>query len=168
MSSWGKFNSNEPLKKSWSEEEAHEKLANYCAYQDRCEWDARRKLYEKGIKGIKAEELISEMVKEGFIDEERYARSFARGKFRLKKWGKVRIQRELKIRDLANKSIEAALREIDPCEYYDTLLHETEKKWAKTSEKDPYKKKFKVIQYLLSKGFEQDLAKEAMEEAVRE
>lgn len=162
MSSWGKYNPDQPPKKYWSEEEAHEKLSTYCAYQERCQWEARRKLYEKGIQGDKAEELLGEMVTEGFIDEERFARAFARGKFKLKKWGRTRIQRELKMREISPRCIQYGLSEIDPEEYYDVLLTQTERKWEKTTEKEPYKKRFKVSQYLMSKGFEQDLVQEAI------
>ncbi len=163
MSSWGKFNSNEPSKKHWNLEEAHEKLSNYCAYQERCAWDVRRKLAEKGILGEKADELIDEMVEEKFIDEERFAKSFARGKFRMKKWGRIRIIRELRMREISQSHLNLGMEEIDPAEYLDVLQSETEKKWNATREADPYKKKFKVIQYLMGKGFEQDLIKEAIE-----
>jgi regulatory protein len=86
MSGWGKNNPDQPPKKYWSLEEAKGKLETYCAYQERSQWEVRRKLYEKGIKGNPAEELISEMIEGNFLNEERYARSFARGKFRLKHW----------------------------------------------------------------------------------
>jgi len=164
MSSWGKFSEDLPSKKYWSAEEAHEKLTTYCAYQERCPWDVRKKLAEKGIQGKPAEKLITEMIIGEFLDEERYARSFARGKFRMKKWGRSRIQRELKMRQVPEKLIKLAITEIDPIEYYDTLLNQSEKKWDKTKEPDPFKKKYKVSQYLISKGFEFDLIKEAIEE----
>ncbi len=166
MSSWGKHKANESGKNSWSQEEAFEKLTTYCAYQERCPWEIRRKLYEKGIKEEPAEKLIAELISEEFVNEERYARSFARGKFRLKKWGKNRIRLELKMREIPENLIRKGLSEIDPEEYYDTLLAQTEKKWESTHEGDAYKKKFKVTQYLLSKGFEMDLVKEAVESLI--
>lgn len=163
MSSWGKFNPDQTPKKYWSAEEAKGKLESFCAYQERSQWEVRRKLYEKGIKGDRAEELISEMISSDFLNEERFARSFARGKFRLKHWGKNRITRELKLREISPRCIQLALSEIDPTEYYDQLLAQAEKKWKKTAEKDSFKKRFKVIQYLMAKGFEQDLVQEAMD-----
>ncbi|MCE7057759.1 RecX family transcriptional regulator [Algoriphagus sp. AGSA1] len=166
MSSWGKYKTNESGKNSWSQEEAFEKLTTYCAYQERCPWEIRRKLYEKGIKDESAEKLIAELISEEFVNEDRYARSFARGKFRLKKWGKNRIRLELKMREIPENLIRKGLSEIDPEEYYDTLLTQTEKKWESTHEGDSYKKKFKVTQYLLSKGFEMDLVKEAVESLI--
>lgn len=162
MSSWGKNNPDQAPKKSWSLEEAKGKLETYCAYQERSAWEVRRKLYEKGIKGSSSEQLIEELTAVGFLNEERYARSFARGKFRIKHWGRIRISRELKLREISPQCIQHGLSEIDPEEYFDTLLNVTERKWEKTSEKDPYKRKFKVIQFLMSRGFEQDLIQEAM------
>lgn len=163
MSSWGKYQSNESGKKSWSQEEAFEKLTTFCAYQDRCPWEIRRKLYEKGIKDEPAEQLIAELIAEEFVNEERYARAFARGKFRLKKWGRNRIRMELKMREIPEVLIRKGLNEIDPEEYYDTLLTQTEKKWESTHESDSFKKKYKVTQYLMAKGYEMDLVKEAVE-----
>ena len=166
MSSWGKYKPNESGKNSWSQEEAFEKLTTFCAYQERCPWEVRRKLYEKGIKDEPAEKIISELIAAEFLNEERYARSFARGKFRLKKWGRNRIRMELKMREIAEDLIRKGMTEIDPEEYYDTLLTQTEKKWESTHESDSYKKKFKVTQYLVSKGFEMDLVKESIESII--
>ncbi len=163
MSSCGKYKPNESGKISWSQEEAFEKLTTFCAYQERCPWEIRRKLYEKGITDEKAEQLIEELIAEEFVNEERYARAFARGKFRLKKWGRNRIRMELKMREISEELIRKGLSEIDPEEYYDTLLSQTEKKWESTHESDSFKKKYKVTQYLMTRGFEMDLVKEAIE-----
>ncbi len=162
MSGWGKNYTDQSPKKPWSFEEAKEKLAAYCAYQERCVWEVRKKMYEKGVKEEDKEELIAYLIDENFLDEERYARAFARGKFHLKKWGRSRISRELKMRQIPQSLIQKGLLEIDSIAYYDTLLVETEKKWEKTPEKDPYKKRFKVIGYMMGKGFEQDLIQEAI------
>jgi regulatory protein len=162
MSGWGKNKQNQGPKMSWTLAEAKGKLETYCAYQERCAWEVRRKLFEKGIQGESVEKLIEELSNEGFLDEERFSKSFARGKFRLKKWGKTRITQELKLRKINPKTIQIGLSEIDPEEYYDTLLSLTEKTWEKTTEKDPFKKRFKVIHYLISRGYEQDLVQEAI------
>ncbi|MDF2156666.1 regulatory protein RecX [Algoriphagus sp. CAU 1675] len=163
MSGWGKNYPDQSPKKPWSFEEAKEKLASYCAYQERCIWEVKKKMYEKGVKDEDKEELIAYLISEKFLDEERYAMAFARGKFLLKRWGKSRIARELKMRQIPQSLIQKGLSEIDPIDYYDTLLAETEKKWERTPEKDPFKKRFKVIGYLMGKGFEQDLIQEAIE-----
>lgn len=162
MSSWGTNNPEDASKKYWSLDEAKGKLETYCAYQERCQWEVRRKLYEKGIKGDSAEELICEMISSDFLNEERFARSFARGKFRLKHWGRTRITRELKLRQVSPACTRLGLSEIDPEEYYDVLLTQAEKKWEKTVDKDPFKKRYKVVSYLMAKGFEQDLVQEAV------
>lgn len=162
MSGWGKNNPDHTPKKYWSLDEAKGKLETYCAYQERSQWEVRRKLYDKGIKGDAAEELIVDLISSDFLNEERYARAFARGKFRIKHWGRVRITRELKMREISPRCIQDGLSEIDPEEYYDTILTQAEKKWEKTSEKDAFKKRYKVIQYLMSRGFEQDLVQEAV------
>jgi regulatory protein len=163
MSGWGRNNPKQVRKTTWTVEEAEEKIAAFCAYQERCVWEVRRKLYEKGIAEAQIEKLTQFLLREKFIDEERYARAFARGKFRLKKWGRNRIRMELKMRQVPEDLIRKGLLEIDPTEYYDTLLSETEKKWEKTKEPDLYKKRFKVVGYLMQRGFEQDLVQEAID-----
>jgi regulatory protein len=163
MSTWGKNYPNQLPKKNWVLQEARGKLETYCAYQERCVWEVRRKLFEKGITSEPAENLIDELVRDGFLDEERFARSFARGKFRLKKWGRKRTTRELKLREISPKDIREALAEIDPEEYYDTLLSQTERQWEKTKEKDHFKKRYLIFQYLIGKGYEEDLIREALE-----
>lgn len=163
MSGWGKNNPDQGSKKSWSYEEAKEKIGAYCAYQERCVWEVRRKMNEKGINASDAEKLVMYMISEGFLEEERYVRAFARGKFRLKKWGRSRISRELKMKQIPEQLIRIGISEIDQTEYYETLRAEVEKKWEKTHEKDPYKKRFKVIGYLMNKGFEQELIQEIVD-----
>ncbi len=162
MSSWGRNNGEQTPKKNWSLEEARGKLETYCSYQERCVWELRRKLFEKGIQGPAVETILAELEASGFVDEERFARSYARGKFRIKRWGKGRISQELKLRQISSALIQLGLSEIDGEEYFATLEREAEKKWEKTKEKDTYKKKYLVTHYLMSKGFEQDLIQEAL------
>lgn len=163
MSVWRKNNQEQSSKKYWALDEAKEKLSTYCAYQERCIWETRRKLYEKGIQEPESDELIDYLIDTNFINEERYAQSFVRGKFRQKKWGKNRIRRELQMRQISQEHIRSGMMEIEPEEYYDTLLAQTEKHWERIKEPDLYKKKYKVINYLMGKGFEMDLLKEAIE-----
>ena len=162
MSTWGRNNGEQTPKKNWSLEEARGKLETFCAYQERCIWELRRKLFEKGIQGNAVYKILAELEASGFVDEERFARSYARGKFRIKKWGKGRISQELKLRQISSTLIQLGLSEIDGDEYFATLEREAEKKWEKTKEKDAYKKKSLVTHYLMSKGFEQDLIQEAL------
>ena len=162
MSSWGRNNGEQTPKKNWSLEEARGKLETYCSYQERCVWELRRKLFEKGIQGPATKTILAELEASGFVDEERFVRSYARGKFRIKRWGKGSISQELKLRQISSALIQLGLSEIDGEEYFATLEQEAEKKWEKTKEKDAYKKKSLVTNYLMRKGFEQDLIQEAL------
>jgi len=162
MSTWGRSNGEQTPKKNWTLDEARGKLETYCSYQERCSWEVRRKLVEKGIQGKATETLLEELIASGFLDDARFATSFARGKFRIRKWGKGRIVSELKLRQISASLIQAGLAELDPEEYFATLQDQAEKKWEKTKEKDAFKRRYLVTQYLMSKGFEQDLIQEAL------
>ena len=162
MSTWGRNNGEQSPKKNWSLVEARGKMETFCSYQERCPWELRRKLFEKGIQGEAIETILGELAASGFVDEERFARAYARGKFRIKRWGRNRIRQELKLRDISSSIIQKGLSEIDGEEYFALLEREAEKKWEKTKEADAYKKRYLVTKYLLSKGFESDLIQEAM------
>ncbi len=101
--------------------EALKKAERYCAYQDRCHQEVRRKLYDLGLYRDDVEQAMATLVETQFLDEERFARSFARGKFRIKGWGRVRITRELKQRQVSAYCIRAGLSEIDEAAYAKTL-----------------------------------------------
>lgn len=155
-------------KKQWTTQEAKVKIAAYCAYQERCQKEVRIKLAERGISGTVAEELIATLILEGFLNEERYARAFVRGKYRLKKWGRNKIIHELKFRNISLNCIQSGLKEIDGDEYWNLLLQVAEKKWQSLKEGDDLKKKYKVQLYLIARGFEQDLVQMAIKEIVSE
>lgn len=159
------YNPDQP-KKNWTLQEAKLKIASYCAYQERCQLEVRNKLAEKGIYGDQAEDLIAVMIEEGFLNEERFAQAFVRGKYRLKKWGRNKILQELKSRQISPNCIRSGLKEIEDAEYWQNLIHLTKKKWHSDKEKDPFKKRFKVHQYLVGKGFEFDLIQMAIEEMI--
>jgi len=108
--------------------------------------------------------LIGELMQFNFLNEERYARSFARGKFRIKKWGRMKIRMELKKRDIYFKCIDFAMEEIDDKAYFETLKQVLQKKNELEKEKDSYKRKAKLTRYLVSRGFEYDLIRDALEE----
>lgn len=144
-------------KKTLSQKEALHKLEAYCAYQDRCHKEVRTKLLDLGIYGDELEEIIAELITENFLNEERYARSFARGKFRMKKWGRIKIKRELKMRDIPAYCIKKAMEEIEEEDYEATLREVLEKKNALLKENNWYKRKNKLGQYALQKGYESEL-----------
>ena len=155
-------------KKPWTPQEAKVKIAAYCAYQERCQEEVRAKLSERGIYGTEAEDLIATMISEGFLNEERFAKAYVRGKYRLKKWGRNKIIHELKFRKISPNCIKSGLKEIDGDEYWNLLLQVTEKKWQSIKEGDILKKKFKIQQFLAGRGFEQDLIQLAINEIFSE
>ena len=143
-----------PKKSTYSLEELKGKMEAYCAYQDRCHKEVEDKLRAYDLIPEAREMLLLHLLEEGFLNEERFARSFARGKFRIKKWGRKRIERELRSRDISSYNIKQGLSEIDPQDYDDTLHDLAEKKFDQTPEKHPLKKRKKVADYLLRRGFE--------------
>lgn len=144
--------------KKWlSKTEALAKLQAYCAYQDRCHKEVRSKLLDLGIYGDDLEEIIADLIEENFLNEERFARSFARGKFRIKQWGKIRIKRELKQRDISDYCIRKAMEEIEEEDYQKTLESILLKKNARLNAPNLYTRKAKLAKYAMSRGFEHNL-----------
>jgi regulatory protein len=143
-----------PKKSTYSLEELKGKMEAYCAYQDRCHKEVEEKLRAHELIPEAREMILLHLLEGNFLNEERFARSFARGKFRIKKWGRIRIERELRSRDISAYNIKLALSEIDPQDYDDTLFDLAEKKFEQTTEKHPLKKRKKVADFLLRRGFE--------------
>ena len=108
--------------------------------------------------------LIVELIQHNFLNEERYARSFARGKFRIKKWGKIKIRMALKKRDINFKCIDLSMLEIDDKTYFNTLKELLQKKNETVKETNSYKRKMKLTSYLVSRGYEYDLINDALVE----
>jgi regulatory protein len=133
------------------------KVANYCAYQERCHSEVLEKLSEWGIWGIDAQEILLTLIEQNYLNEERFAIAFAGGKFRVKHWGKVKIKLELKQRDISEYCLNKALNEISDQDYLHTLNEQIDKKWAETKDKNLLSKRAKVARYVIGKGFEQDL-----------
>jgi regulatory protein len=146
-------------KKTLSKEQVYQKLRHYCAYQDRCHAEVKIKAYSFGIRKDDVEELTSRLIEEGCLNEERYAKAFAGGKFRIKQWGKVKIKAELKQRRISEYCIVAAMEEIDHNKYRETLRKLAVKRWAsiKGSGTNLFVKMAKTRDYLLLKGYEANL-----------
>lgn len=149
-------------KKTYTVEEAKRALENYCIYQDRCHKEVEEKLFKMGMIPQACEVIILHLLEHNFLNEERFAQSFARGKFRIKKYGKVRITQELKFRKISAYNIKTALKEIDEEEYIEVLEDLATQKWNNTKESNYYKKKKKVNDYLLRKGYESNLIYETL------
>lgn len=145
-------------KKYLTQEAALQKLQYYCAYQDRCHNEVRSKLISLGVYGDTLEQIITELIIEKFLDEERFARSYARGKFRIKKWGRLRIVRELKFRKVSAYCIKKALTEIEEDEYLATLELILDKKQAQYLQKnDAFVARQKTANYAGQRGYEMNL-----------
>jgi len=139
------------------------KACSYCIYQERTQAEVREKLKSWGISREESEEIIAWLITENFINESRYARQFAGGKFRVKKWGRRKIIYELKARGITARCIDDALNEIDEEEYLRTLHELAQKKTAGLHpEKDPFIIRKKVTAYLLLKGYEPEYVSDAL------
>jgi regulatory protein len=152
--------------KSYTIKEATVKLMQFCAYRDRSQKEVEEKLQEMRMIPAACEQIIIQLMQENFLNEERFARSFARGKFRIKKWGKIRIKQELKFREISTPLINTALTEIDDEQYYSTLQDLAEKKLNLIKETDKFKRKKKLIDHLLSKGYESSLVFEVTSQLI--
>ncbi len=156
-------------KKVLTEKEiALKKLQKYCAYQDRCHQEVRSKLLALKIYGDDLEEIIAELINENFLNEERFARSFARGKFRIKRWGKTKIKRELKKRAISNYCIGKAMKEIEEEGYIKGLEEIIEKRKRVEKETNEFQLKNKLARYAVRKGFESDAIWKVLDEFFKE
>jgi regulatory protein len=153
-------------KKSFTVEQIKHKIENYCVYQDRCHKEVERKMAEYNLIPEAKELILLSLMKDGFLNEERFSKSFARGKFRMKSWGKQRIIRELKFRDISAYNIKTALKEIEEEEYIKTIYRITENRNNATSETNLYKRKKKLVDFLMRKGFENELIFKTVNEVV--
>ncbi len=144
-------------KKIYDKKSAKPKIEQYCAYQERSQQEVRDKLYDMGLHQQEVEELISELIGDNFLNEERFAIAYAGGKFRIKQWGKIKIKQHLKLKKVSDYCIKKALNNIPDNDYLQTLTALIEKKSKDIKEKDPYIFKHKLANYLASRGFETEL-----------
>jgi regulatory protein len=152
-------------KKYLTYEEALLKMQQFCAYQERCHSELRSKLIESGVYGDTLEHVIADLISENFLNEERFAKAFTGGKFRIKKWGRKKIVQELKAKKISDYSIRKALdSEINEEDYRTTLKEVLNKKAKLLTESDPFKKNQKLAQYAIGRGFESELVWECLNE----
>lgn len=154
------------MKPSFTVDEIKRKLENYCVYQDRCHKEVEQKMSEYNLIPEAKEMILLNLMQDNFLNEERFAKSFARGKFRIKNWGKQRIVRELKFRDISAYNIKTALKEIDEKEYIATIYRITENRNEVIAESNIYKRKKKLIDFLLRKGYESELIFKTVNEVI--
>lgn len=151
------------FKKHPGKEQALQKAKHYCAYQERCHSEVKEKLYALGLYKQEVEACLSQLIEENYLNEERFAQQFAGGKFRMKHWGRVKIKYELKQRQVSDYCIRKGLKEIDDEAYNNTLEKLAKEKWETLDkESNQFAKMKKLQDYLLQKGFEQDLIRQQL------
>jgi regulatory protein len=137
--------------------EALIKAANFCAYQERTHKEVRNRLSELEVVGDESEAIITWLIENNYLNEERFARIFAGSKFRQKKWGRIKIRQELKMRGVSDYCLKVGMSEIEDEYYMVTLQEIIEKKSRDIKDSNKLIIKQKLVKYALSKGFENDL-----------
>ena len=138
------------------------KVRNYCAYQERCISEVADKLREWKVDKKRADKIIEQLIREDYLNEERFARTYAGGKFRINHWGKTKIIYELERRQVPDLIIQIGLEEIDDEEYAETLKELIQRKNRELRESDPFKRKQKLIAYGIQKGYHYGLVKQVV------
>ena len=146
--------------------EALAKIQKYCAYQERCHQEVKFKLNTYGLSSEEVDEIVSTLITENFVNEARFAKAFAGGKFRIKKWGRNKIVNELESHGLTNACILLGLKEIDSSDYAKTLRGLLLKKAEEISDDNLFLKRNKVARFAIAKGYEPDLVWETVKELV--
>lgn len=134
--------------------EAILKLEHFCAYQERCHAEVISKLYSLKMTSDEIDTVVVQLIENNFLNETRFACSFARGKHRIKQWGKIRITNELKMKQISSTNITLALKQISSEEYEETFIQLSEKCWNNIQEKNVLKKRKKFCDYMLRRGYE--------------
>jgi len=153
--------------KIYTGKQALEKCMQLCAKQERCHSEIRNKLFKWGIYKDDAEAIIAKLIEEGFLNETRFAKSFTRGKFRMKKWGKKKIVRELRKHNISSSCIQAGMLEIEDDDYINTLkslIYRRLKKYISANKKEKLKHIRSTYRYLVQKGYETTLVSEYLKE----
>lgn len=153
--------------KSFTVDEIKKKLEYYCAYQDRCHQEVEKRLRDFRLIPEAKEMILIHLIQNDFLNETRFAQSFTRGKFRIKKWGRKRIIQELKQRDITSYNIKLALKEIDEEEYYKTLEETAQHKFSQLKDSNLFLKKQKLYQHLYRRGFESNLIQEVVNKIMK-
>ena len=158
----------EKPKAKYSLLEAKVKIEAYCAYQERCDQDVRKKLRSWNMDSEHTDILISDLISNRFLNEERFAEAYVSGKVNIKRWGRKKIKQNLKFKGISDYSINQGMKGIDQEVYWKNLMHLANKKWASLKEPNPYKKKAKLLTFLNTKGYEMDLMNEAVREILKQ
>ncbi|SEP43069.1 regulatory protein RecX [Mucilaginibacter sp. OK283] len=138
------------------------KAESYCAYQERSQQEVRDKLYEWGLWPDAIEQVISELIQGNFLNEERFAKAYAKGKFSQKAWGRIKIKQGLKQKRVPDVLIKKAMLTIDADDYFAVLTRLLDKKAGTINEKNELKRRYKLQQYAMGRGYEADLVAEVL------
>ena len=133
------------------------RAASFCAYQERTQREVRERLGEWEVFGDEAEEMIAWLIEQNYLNEERFAKTFAGSKFRVKRWGRHKIRQHLKQRGITGYNLEQAMKEIEPDDYRQTLIDLLEKKKRSLQGESPLVMKQKLVRYAISKGYESEM-----------
>lgn len=153
--------------KTYTVEEAKRSLENYCAYQERCHKEVVHKLRDMRMIPDAIDLIVVHLIEHDFLNETRFAKTYTKGKFRVKKWGRKRIELELKKRDVSAYNIKEAFKEISEADYLNTFHALAEKKAENIRETNTLKKKKKLADYLLYRGWESHLVYEKVHELIQ-
>jgi regulatory protein len=154
-------------KRTYTVDEAKKKLEYYCAYQERCHKEVSQKLRDMNMIPEAIDVIIVHLLQHNFLNEERYTKAFVSGKLKIKKWGKRRLILELKRKNISKTNINHALTDIDENEYIDIFNDLAEKRFNSIQEKDKYKRKKKLTDYLIYRGWESFLVYDKVNELIK-
>ena len=143
--------------KAYTLEEATRRMERYCAYQERCHQEVRKKLREMRMIPVAIDQIIVHLLEHDFLNEQRFAEIFARSKFNQKSWGRLRIKAELKQRDISEYNTKLALRQLEESAYQDRFTHLAQKRWQQLRAETPATKRKKFVNYLQYRGWESQL-----------
>jgi len=153
--------------KTYTVDEALRKIQNYCAYQERCHKEVRTKLKEMRMIPAAIDHIVTKLIENDYLNETRFANAFVRGKFRIKHWGKHRLALELKKKDISKINITLAIKEIDEIEYIKVFNTLAEKRAASLNESNKLKKKRKLADYLIYRGWESHLVNDKVNALIK-
>lgn len=147
-----------PPKKKLTKAQALPRIYRFCSYQERAHQEVKQKLFELGLYASEVDELLTQLITDGFLNEERFAKAFAGGKFRMKRWGRLKIIHELEAKGLTKNCIKAGLKEIEDDDYQKALEEVLEKQSSRVAEEpDDFVRRDKIARHAIQRGFEPDL-----------
>jgi regulatory protein len=150
--------------RKYGKDDAWLKVQRYCAYQERSHYEVREKLYSWGLYRNEVDAIMADLITEGFLNEERFARAYVSGKFRMKQWGRIKIKLKLKEKRVTDYCIRKGMEEIDEDEYLETLRALIDKKNAALNEPNEYIRYNKSSKFVIGKGYESQLVWEVIKE----